>query len=103
MTYIYNPTNDIIEVQISGVKYVAESKSTVEVPEEVAKYWVHNLHQFMEIVGTKKVVEIPEEVIVTRESVVAELGEDAVKEIESNTEIAEETAVITKKVKKSTK
>lgn len=63
MKTLFNPTENTIEVQIFGVKYVLDSKSTVTVSDEVAKYWI-NLHAFLEEVQPKVEKEIKEEVSV---------------------------------------
>ena len=97
MKTLYNPTKNIIEVQILGVKYVVEANGTVTLPDSSADYWVHNLHQFMEVVPTVKTVKIPEEVIVSREEAVAELGEEVIIEAEASAEVSEEVAVVVKK------
>lgn len=80
MKNLYNPTDNRIEVQISGIVYSVEPKSTVSLPEEAAKYWVHSLHGFMLFVDSpmkevveeekKEVVEVKEEVKEVKDSVV---------------------------------
>lgn len=44
---ITNPTKDKITVQIFGDTYSVDGESTVSVPEDVARYWVTMLHEFL--------------------------------------------------------
>ena len=44
--------------------------------------------------GKKKVVEIPEDKVATREEVVAEMGEEAVAKAEAEAEVSEDTEVV---------
>lgn len=53
MKTLFNPLENTIEVQIFGVKYVIESKGTVDVSDEVASYWMNNLHNFLQEVQPK--------------------------------------------------
>lgn len=46
---ILNPTDNSITVQIFGEEYTIGGNEIVEVPNEVGKYWITNLHQFLEI------------------------------------------------------
>ncbi len=82
MKNLYNPTDNRIEVQISGIVYSVEPKSTVTLPEEAAKYWRHNLHSFMVLVDevveekkeeVKEIVEEPKEEVSVVKKVVKKL------------------------------
>lgn len=103
MKNIYNPTNDAIEVTIFGVSYSVGPKETILVSEAVAEHWVKNLHNFMEVsdvvspkVDAVQTIEIPEEIIVTREEVIESLGTEVVEEAEK-TEVEETVAKVVKK------
>lgn len=66
MKRITNTINNDIEVQIFGEQYVLKAKGFIDVPKEVAEYWVKNLHAFLSVsnVPEKEVKsEVKEEVV----------------------------------------
>lgn len=111
MSKVINPTDSAIEIQYRGVKYAVDAgSSTDNVPAEAAEYWKTSIHNFIVVVDdeevstpVKEVVEIPEEIIVPREDVVAELGEEAVAAIEAEAEVSDAEVVVVPSSKKSKK
>lgn len=111
---IKNPTKEAIEVSIGTMGnagaaiYRIEAEGTLEnVPEEHARYWQESLHKFLilkkEKETVKETIEIPEEVIFSREEI-AEQGVD-VEAVEAEAEILEdvEAVIVPTKEKKPAK
>lgn len=67
MVKVYNPHTEECSVTYQKHSYVVPAGGTIEVPEEVAAFWVTYIHQFL-IVGDQEVktepVEIKEEKVV---------------------------------------
>lgn len=82
MKTLHNPTDNIIEVQIFGVRYVVDPHADISLPEDAANYWMKNLHHFMEAVAGKSadVVEAPAEVAEPVDEVVEDVAEEPVVE-----------------------
>lgn len=75
MANIYNPTDVSVEVTLRGVTYVVEAQSTLkDVPEEDARKWVEEIHQFLEI--TDSPTPAPTKVAVKEKEEVVEAAED---------------------------
>lgn len=98
---VINPTDSKIEIQFRGVGYSIEANGEAEILDAAALYWKSMIHNFiiLEESTVAPVATVPTEVItaemreagvdestqvVSREEVVAELGEEAVKEIETS-------------------
>jgi len=114
MSKVINPTDSAIEIQFRGVQYRVEANGALEnVPAPAAEYWKSMIHNFIQIVDEDakaapkmeepEVIEVPEDAIVSREEVVAELGEEAVAAIEAGAEVVEADVVITPSPKKGKK
>lgn len=107
---ITNPTNEAIAIQYRGADYRVDAMSTIQdVPEEAAIYWRDMIHNFIIVssdsatVAPKKVIEIPEEIVMSREEMVDMVGEEEVAKIEAETEVSEVEAVIVPSTKKGKK
>lgn len=111
MAKVINPTDSALSIVYKGVTYSVDAGGVnSDVPAEVAIHWKENIHAFISIdveadapAPVKEVVEIPEEIIVSREEVVAEVGEEAVAAIEAEAEVSEAEVVIVPSTKKRKK
>jgi hypothetical protein len=58
---LYNPLTETVTVQIFGITYSIKGESTLDVDENVGKYWTTRLHQFIEEVKPDKEVKVTKE------------------------------------------
>lgn len=69
---IKNPTKEVLEVQVKGIKYRIEPEGTINnVPEEHARYWQESIHKFI-ILRNEKSEVVEEEAPVIDTSKVVE-------------------------------
>lgn len=62
MVKLYNPHTQDCSVTFKGIAYTVAAGATVSVPEEVADYWIKDIHSFLikgdqEVSKPKQVVE----------------------------------------------
>lgn len=62
---IQNPTDQEIKVMINGVDYTLPANGNISVTEEVATYWVKELHSFLIVKKENKSPEVIKEIIET--------------------------------------
>ena len=60
---IKNPTEETINVNVFGKEYSVKPLASVEVPVEVAEYWVTKLHTFLKIEEDKPIKEEIEKIV----------------------------------------
>ena len=46
---LHNPTKNEVEIIYEGTVYLIEANKSKEIPDNVAKHWVKNVHKFIEI------------------------------------------------------
>lgn len=85
---VINPTDNKISMQYKGTIYEIAPGSAAVLPDEVATHWQTNVHQFVILEAeTTNAPRGSEENPMTREEIVAELGEEKVAEIEATAEV----------------
>lgn len=85
---VINPTDNKISMQYKGTIYEIAPGSAAVLPDEVATHWQTNVHQFVRLEAeTTNAPRGSEENPMTREEIVAELGEEKVAEIEATAEV----------------